>query len=299
VSDRALVEKIYGFAFPDDLYAFHEFVTRHPDACEPFEVDLEGPLAVLAGKAPRDGWDPGGDWPRFYKDPPEFFTALIGHTDGLHWGYWFDAPGELPPVVADYFHSDGCELSSDGPTLFQAFRMNLELSHRDALDYMQDDAKCADDYREQLDRYAKIRQQIGEYALSDRAETGEKYFTTYSGSSRSPDAPTRNGMGIVLLDAEGYEELDGDRFDEIGWKPTPEDVADLVADAVELVDQGKPGAALKLGHDLWSMPDYRLACYEMLDLAYALLGRTVLRDYLKRAIEFRKRCDEKRQASTR
>jgi hypothetical protein len=295
MTDRAKVEEIYGFPFPDDLVAFHELVARAPEVCRALEIDVDGPLAILAGDAPRPGWDPGGDWPRFYKDPPEFFTVLTGSSDGLHWGYWFDAPGELPPVVAHYFHSDGCQLSSDGSTLFDGLRLHLEQLHRDALSYMEDDPESADDYRRRLESYAVIRDKIGEVAPFKRPETGEEYCVRYLGGERSserhPVASTRNGMGIVLPHPGDYEPLPGDEFKTFGWEPTPEELARMTARARELAEGDRAGAALKLGHDLWSIPEFRNESSAMLDLAYATLGRQVLRDYLRRAVEFRRRCD--------
>ena len=60
-----------------------------PKRCKELGLSVDGPLALLANKErhPRDD--------RFFNDPPEFFTVLRGPADGLHWGYWFDQPGEL------------------------------------------------------------------------------------------------------------------------------------------------------------------------------------------------------------
>jgi hypothetical protein len=296
MDERERVQEIYSFAFPDDLYAFHELITRAPEVYQTLDMDVDGPLAVLAGQAPRPDWDPGGDWPRFYSDPPEFFTVLTGHTDGLHWGYWFDAPGELPPVVTRYFHSDGCELSIDGSTLFDALRMNLELFHRDALSYLEDEPDYADEHRRKLESYAAIRDRIGEYALAERSEEGEAYFVRYNDAGRSlwrkPVAPTRNGMGIVLPHEGDYEPLPGDHFETFGWTPAPDELGAMMNRARELVENGRAGAALKLGHDLWSILEYRVESTAMLDLAFAALGREILRDYLRRAADFRRRIDE-------
>ena len=54
-------------------------------------------------------------------------TVFTGTTDGLHWGYVFDAPGEHPPVVAHYWHSDTFEHAVDGAVLTRPYiKLNWE-----------------------------------------------------------------------------------------------------------------------------------------------------------------------------
>ena len=102
-------------------------------------ISLEGPFKILAGQAdaPPDGWRLGT---RYYDDPPEFFTVFSGDTDGLHWGYWFDDPDNSPSCcVAEYFSRDAFELTEDGETLFEAFRLQLEGHYETTLEYMEAD----------------------------------------------------------------------------------------------------------------------------------------------------------------
>src|SRR5688572_13053986 len=128
------VRKVYGFDFPFELESFADFWSKHGPLAECLEVDVVGALAILTGTLAPAKVDPGGDWPRFYYDPPELFTVMVGHTDGLHWGYWFDDPDdpEREPVVADYFHIDSYEISAHA-SIFEPLRENLEMFHRDAL----------------------------------------------------------------------------------------------------------------------------------------------------------------------
>ena len=61
---------------------------------------------------------------RYYNDPPEFFTVLLGGIDGLHWGYYLDDPtthlSAGPQAgVASYYTNDAFELMTDGDTLFE------------------------------------------------------------------------------------------------------------------------------------------------------------------------------------
>src|SRR5205823_3630202 len=77
---KKLVEQIYGFAFPAGLYAFDSFWKKHASLFDGSGIGLVGPFDLLAN--PKNAKvDPGGDWPRFYNDPPEFFTVMVGDTD--------------------------------------------------------------------------------------------------------------------------------------------------------------------------------------------------------------------------
>ncbi|MFK7986745.1 MAG: ADP-ribosylation family protein [Sandaracinaceae bacterium] len=87
--ERRIIREIYGFDFPDEVEAALAFVREAGSDFDVLDLSLEGPLAVEGGETPKP-WD---GWPRHALDPPEFFTVMCGHTDGLHWGYWFDDPG--------------------------------------------------------------------------------------------------------------------------------------------------------------------------------------------------------------
>ncbi len=288
---RKTLEASYGFAFPEDLYAFHDLLRTNAGLCAALELVPEGPLAALAGDR-----SPAG---RYYNDPPELVTVLGGHTDGLHWGYWFDHPGKLEPVVVSCHANDAFELTVDGATLFEAVRAHLEALHRDAEEYARDDVKHADAYRARLEAYATARAALAASSelLRKRREVGGKYLdkhvhTTKPRTRRRPVAATRSKIGIVV-EAKQYRPLA--RKDEFqGWSylPQPAEVSRLVAAAREATEAGFPGTALKLGHDLWIYQDHQQSAYEMLELAYGALGRDLLRPPLARAIAFRQRCDE-------
>ena len=65
----------------------------------------------------------------------------------------------------------------------------------------------------------------------------------------------------------------------------------LVAEALALLNAGKPGAALKLGRDLWCWAGEFPECYDLLDAAYGALGREPLRHMLVEARAWRAYCD--------
>lgn len=262
----------YPVEFPDEIFEFWDFARANTELLADLGVHTDGPFALLDGK-PLDG-----DWPRFYRDPPEFFTVMTGDTDGLHWGYWFDAPGEQPPVVASYHHADAFQLSATR-SLFEAVRNELEGHWVSAEDNKLDDPDEADHYDRQLERYTRLREELSRYALREREEVGEVYrnryvFTSEKALPRYPVAKTRNGMGIVASAAQ-YEALPGkDRFvEQYDFKPSADDVAKMVAFAEEAAATGRPATALKLGHDLWPYAEHAERSYSMLRLGYAGLQR--------------------------
>jgi hypothetical protein len=293
VRPRAIVEEVYGFAFPDDLYALSDFARTHPDALAALDLTLDGPFALTAGEKTGvgKGWDPGGDRPRFYDDPPEFFTIAIGDGDGRHWGYWFDDPAGLPPVVASFNRASALPFTAHGDSVFHAVRSQLERLAREA-----HESSSADKAAE-LDDLARAREKLAGYALGDRSEVGATYLERYAASrdvSRKPIAKTRTGLGIVVP-KNAYRAPDGDdTFQATAFKPSAGDVAQAVADAKQAVADGFAGNALKLGHDLWTYRDLAEPAHDLLDRAYSALGRKLLRDYLKRISSFRKRSESVR-----
>jgi hypothetical protein len=150
---------LYGFDFPDDFFRFRDFLARLPrgalaDACD---MRPAYPFNAAAGRKPGDHprrplWED-----RYYHDLPEFVTLFTGGTDGLHWGYFFDSPGEHPPVVVHYWHSDSFDHGVDGDGLFEAIRLQVEVSDRGYREMIDDDPDGADHYRRKLDRLAAVR----------------------------------------------------------------------------------------------------------------------------------------------
>jgi len=287
---RRSLERAYGVVFPDDLYAFHDFMRAEPKGCRALGIVGDGPLARLAKR--KVGVE------RFYDDPPELFSTLTGPIEGLHWGYWFDHPGRSAPVVAWYHANDAFEIRVDGSTLFEAVRSHLEAFHRDAEDSCEDDPDNAASYRGRLDDYAAAREALAAHSdvLRKRREIGGRYLDKYAhvtrpSTRRRPIAATRSQIGIVV-DKKQYRPLGKqDPFETGSYEPNGAEVERFVAAARKTAAAGFPGAALKLGHDLWIYKPHHAASYEMLGLAYAALGRDVLQRQLATAIAYRRRCD--------
>jgi hypothetical protein len=283
---------LYGFDFPDDFFRFWEFAKR----LRPLEplyalnevlgITLVGPFEVLAGRF--DGRTPRYSqllhW-RYYDDPPEFFTVFAGDTDGLHWGYFLDDPGRGDGCVAYYYARDAFELSVGGDNLFEAVRLQLELCWRDTEEYRDEDPEEAADYEEDLRKLDDLRPRLQKYATGDRAETGDEYFANYGGYAPRNDhivADTREGMGIVVP-PEQYRSLSlSDKKLWAALRKTNK-LAPLLEEARQALRDGYPGTALKLGKDLWAVggEHQTMYAYELLDGAYAALGREVLRRVLR------------------
>jgi hypothetical protein len=123
------------------------------------------------------------------------------------------------------------------------------------------------------------------YATADRPETGdgyvEKYLWVRPPRSDAVVAATRDGMGVVVP-PESYRPLSAP--DKKLWKRLSKDngLDAIVAEARAALRDGYPGTALKLGKDLWATPGerQRSLAWELLDAAYAALGRDVLRQVL-------------------
>jgi len=298
---RALVRELYGFDFPEDFYRFWQFVNR----LKPLEpllalnddlaIVLTGPFDILYGCFDRI--EPPASlylhW-RYYQEPPEFFTVMVGGGDGHHWGYYLDDPPAGPHCVARYYAQDAFEVVSDGNSLFQSLRTWIENNLSDAeLDhgYRLTDAEEIKNTRESL---ARVRQALMEWATRDRPETGEAYVEKYGrrrpARFRQVMAATHEGMGIVVP-PETYRALS--LPDRELWRRlwNTEDPAELVDEARQALRQGFPGTALKLGKDLWAMGGERHQGYavELMDAAYAALGRDVLRQVLRTHLEHRDR----------
>ena len=287
------VRELYGFVFPDEFFRFRDFLGRLPPGLlgEACDMHPAYPFGAAEGRRPKDHprhplWED-----RYYHDLPEFLTVFTGTVDGLHWGYFFDAPGEHPPVVAHYWHGDTFQHTVDGDSLFEAVRWHVELRERDFLERADEDPGEADYCEERLGQLAAIRDELSRFWGADRTQTGDDYLHAFDGSAwRKPAAPTWSQIGIVVPPRR-YRPLSADPFSGHHADPQGPQIEALTAEAMDLLRRGFPGAALKLGHDLWVWANDFPECYELLDAAYVALGREPLRRLLAEARAYRAWCD--------
>jgi hypothetical protein len=111
--------EIYGFKFPDALFWLHEFIIEQRDCDDPIDLgDLSlypsGPLELLLNfdlELVKFSGNPLLHY-RYYRDVPEFFTYLIGDSDGQHWGMLIDEPAYGFRGAAMYWNNDGAEMTT-------------------------------------------------------------------------------------------------------------------------------------------------------------------------------------------
>lgn len=253
-SDRAAeLRAHYGLDFPDELFWLWGFCCEHnPErpraALGDAEIQLCGPFDVLAGDLdgrPRPRAPVVMHW-RFYLDPPELFTIAGGHTDGLHWGYWFDAPGRLEPVIASYYSRDAYEIAEDGSSLFAVFIRELERRIESHREYLEDDPGHAAHYRAAI------------AATEDTVEAMRRYRQraglTFTPRPAVARRETFDRMGLWV---------DDDPADLVGaprqlWQRADNgDGAALLDIAASALDAGRPGAALLITRAVWTFEGSR------------------------------------------
>ena len=290
---RDQLRRLYGFDFPDDLFRFWEFVNRLQPLdplhalFDPLEIILVGPFEVLSGRfdgrSPR--LSPLLHW-RYYLDPPEFFTVLAGDVDRLHWGYYLDDPADGRGCVASYYADDAFELSADGDDLFQAVRLELEAQHHDCEEYLGEDRRP----RRRLRGAAGAARRAAEGGACERhrrpAGTGRRLLREVPFGGRPQRRRDRVHAG-----GHGRRRASGD---------LPAAVAagqETAFAAPERGRSGRPwsrkaaGAARRLPRGgpearQGAVADARRAArrntpIELLDAAYAALGREALRQVLR------------------
>jgi hypothetical protein len=252
---RARLRELYGFDFPDELFevaAWHRALTGEAARAfgEVLGISLRGPFDALAGKLDGPLRYPAVLHWRYQYDLPELFTVMVGDTDGLHWGYWFDDPGRLPPVVASFYARDGVELTQHA-SLLHAIAAHGAAARRGVRENRRTDAKHASRY----DRDLAALDALDAVLPAPRPQP-----------AREPVADTPDGMGIVVDTA-----LLGTWNPPIGKL----DRAAALAFADAELAAGRPGSALEVGRALWD--GAKLAALDLLARAYAALDRAPLR----------------------
>ncbi|MFJ4429182.1 ADP-ribosylation family protein [Streptomyces bobili] len=279
------VRRTHGLILPEHVSTFLAFWTglttierhalRRSTGVSPVGIlNIEDLAAGLpgAGAAPESCLD----W-RSYRDPPEFLTVMMGATDGLRFGLWFDRPQEPSQLVASYFARDGGDITWCGATLIEAVRHELEWTQFH-LDH-QSKQEVREAGSEGWLRVSLVREAIMELETGDRPEKGAAYHERYPIVTPHPRVATVNGVGVVGPAATVFRDVETiRRAIETG---APEVDAWLEGALLECA-AGRPTEALALGHDLhWLSglhPEREAAALRLLDAAYRQLGRGTLAD---------------------
>ncbi len=293
-SPEQRIRDFYGFDFPEDFFRFREFLAELPRGLLENVTDMAPahPFDVAAGNPAEERPENPGWEDRYYYDLPEFVTLFTGLTDGLHWGYFFDDPERTDPIVASYWHSDTFQHDNAGDDIFGAVRLRIERSEEHFEEMLEGDE--ADYARKQQGKLETIRRTLGRFWGGDRPQVGAKYESKYGRKSRrKPGAETFSDLGVVVTRWQ-YRALMSDPFGRQRGSGRVEldreEVECLIGEARDIVKR-YPGAALKLGHDLWCWAREYPAVYDLLDSAYEALDRQALRRQLMAAKEYRLWCE--------
>lgn len=293
----AQLKEYYGFDFPDDFWLFWDFYKELNDCgmvellTDTLGITLHGPFDLLRGDfdEAKPKFPLYLNW-RFYKDPPEFFTVLMGTSDGEHWGYWLDDPAAARFCVASYYNNDAYEISNDGETLFEAVRLELEYSYSSNIEsiamYTAQNNSTEVEYAKQgIERLAKLRTSLCKYETAQRTQIGSDYteaYNTYFTSTRHSSLPTFDSMGFVVepkyLSDQLYE--------------TPaindDNIKDVIAKAEEYIKNGYYGNAMAIGKDLFSYgKKFQSEAQKILTECYNKLERPLLAQILNDHFKYR------------
>jgi predicted DNA-binding WGR domain protein len=285
---RKNIQDVYGFDMPPDFYRFIEFcgvlyslgIVKKAKSGEfndsinalfetAFDISLGEIFDLLRSNFQTTYFDPVSNQ-RYYDDPPEFFTILCGHTDGLHWGYWVDDPF-LPFRVCHYYHSDTYEFQDDGETLFEALQNHIN-------DLLEDDLEP---------KRKKILKQI------------RPLLAKYLPEQKAKREPTMAYYDLgILIPKEKYKKPENKLYSTLVENyikskiPENSELEPLIRETESMIKAGFAGAAYALGKRLWLNSANRKAAVTLLEKSYTSLGRVVLQKSLKKADDFRTKCDE-------
>ncbi|XP_055283986.1 histone PARylation factor 1 [Moschus berezovskii] len=141
---RKEVENHYRLPLPEDFYHFWRFC-EGLDPEQPADslsaslgLRLVGPYDILAGKhkikKKSASLNFNLHW-RFYYDPPEFQTIIIGDSKTqFHMGYFRDSPDELPVFVGTNEAKKNCIIVQSGDNVFAAVKLFLMKKLKEATD---------------------------------------------------------------------------------------------------------------------------------------------------------------------
>lgn len=295
---RSYIEKLFGFSFPDDFYEFDAFLKKNHSVSLLDELNMsKSELFDVFEESfePCELFD-FIQKSRFYNDPPEFVTLFFGDSDGLHWGYYFDSPGQISPVVTSYYHSDAYELGIDGDSIFEVLRSQLEELYDSCQKGIQYEPNEKDYYNQKIANLDTIRPLLLPYT-SGSLETGEEYLDKYDSFSFRNAlvvAETYHSLGIVAPAAQ-YRSLG-----IIEYKLEAGKVEELVEKAFKALEEGYPATALQVAHHFWVGHRFiRDKINALFKKAYLALDRPFLVQLLEVAIASRQVFDKQNEERER
>ncbi|NWT00141.1 HPF1 factor, partial [Mionectes macconnelli] len=299
-------ETCYRLRLPEDFYQFWKFC-EELDPEKPSDalvssvgLKLVGPYDILAGKhkkAKSTNINFNLHW-RFFYDPPEFQTILVGDSKTqYHMGYFSlticvyfffnrDVPDELPVWVGANEAKKGCVISQVGDNVFAAVKLFLSKKLKEVTDKKKN--AVLRDIDEKLTRTAK---DLG-YSLEQK---------TMKMKQRDKKVVTKafHGAGLVVpVDKNdvGYRELPETNANlkkickAIVDAPTDDDRVKAFAPIQEMLtfvqfanDECDYGMGYELGMDLFCYGShyFHKTVGQLLPLAYTLLKRNLFAEIIE------------------
>jgi hypothetical protein len=281
----------WGLEPPESLFRFWAFhQALGPEERQAMNDDLWlSPAGIMdlftdPDAQPRDGIDIRAHW-RFYRDPPEFVTFMLGGSDGLHYGLWFD-DGRTCSGAASYYNNDGGGIDTQARTPLEAVRGYLEHVWRDL-----DDPHYGEGASAKRSRLSLLREKLTTFETGDRTEVGRAYNDKYQPAIIPPvdrdRITTLDNAGALVagettLDRPAHNEADEYKFATYMHAHFQDTAAleESVEEARTLCAAGDPAEALVLGRDLhWASagdPTREAYANELLVMAYHALDRPSL-----------------------
>ncbi|XP_042727411.1 histone PARylation factor 1 [Lagopus leucura] len=288
-------ESCYRLRLPEDFYQFWKFC-EELDPEKPTDalvssvgLTLVGPYDILAGKhkkAKSTDVNFSLHW-RFFYDPPEFQTILVGDSKTqYHMGYFRDVPDELPVWVGANEARKSCLISQVGDNVFAAVKLFLSKKLKEVTDKKKN--AVLKDIDEKLTRTAK---ELG-YSLEQKTMKMKQ-------RDKKVVAKTFHGAGLVVpVDKNdvGYRELPETNANlkkickAIVDAPTDDERLKAFAPIQEMLtyvqfanDECDYGMGYELGMDLFCYGShyFHKTVAQLLPLAYSLLKRNLFAEVIE------------------
>nr|CAG4650397.1 EOG090X0BAY [Sida crystallina] len=286
----------YLFEMPEDFYCFWEFCKHLQEAnpCEALRetlgLKLVGPYQLLDGSLKTETRKLStylNTW-RFYYDPPEFQTVLVGDLSvGFHLGYFWDDPKEMPAFIGSNTESQGCTITPIADNIFAAI-CHLITEKLKKSDPFQKSKLTA--FRSSLIDWATRHQILAQPVQSEKLKKRKKNVV----------AKSFYGCGLVVpynkKTQVGYREIpetDGnlkkilkkivDSENSTEQDKNFDSLQELVTNVQYANDEGDWGMGLELGWDLLAYGGevFHATILHLLNVAYELLERPQFATILK------------------
>lgn len=272
---------------PQDFFDFWDYC-KSINPAKPSEalkedigLVLGGPYDVMAGRLKCVK----GQRPnyllhhRFFYDPPEFQTVLLGDEKKQHHlGYYRDEPLKAPVFIASNSAAEGCTITTQGENIFAAAKLHIDRLIKQTKD------------KKTLEGLKKVDKSLTEWAKKSNHSL-EARTKNMKGRDKKVVTKTFHKAGIVVpLDSTGvgYRELpetDGDlkkilkKIVESETEQARARYSDSLQEIITLIqfanDECDYGQGYELGLDLFCFGHERFHSMigMLLSVAYQLLGR--------------------------